>query len=44
MINFLNNGGLEMMLAIGYFLYIMILAKIEDKRVQHENEPVKWHW
>jgi len=43
MANFVNNGGLEMLLAMGYLAWIMVLAKIEDRRTPKEK-PAKWHW
>lgn len=43
MVNFVNNGGLEMLLAMGYLAWIMVLAKIEDRRTPKEK-PAKWHW
>lgn len=44
MIGFLNNGGLEMLLATGYLLYILILAKLEDDRICRKDKNEKWHW
>lgn len=45
MIMFLNNGGIELILAAGYFTYIMLLAKLEDRRVMREQRKTeKWHW
>lgn len=44
MLLFLNNGGLEMILAMGYFAYIMIMAKVEDRRIVKERHMEKWHW
>lgn len=41
--NFINNGGLELFLAMGYLAWIMILAKIEDRRTPKEK-PARWHW
>lgn len=43
MANFINNGGLEMALAMGYLSWILILAKIEDRRTPKEL-PAKWNW
>ena len=33
MANFINNGGLELVLAMGYLSWLMIRNKIEDKRM-----------
>lgn len=44
MMNFINNGGLEFILATMYMAYVLILAKIEDRRTYRHDKPVKWHW
>jgi len=44
MMNFINNGGLEFLLAMGYITYVIILAKIEDRKTYQREKPAKWHW
>ena len=45
MMTFINNGGLEMMLGMLYLTYIIVMAKVENRRVEHKKEiPTKWYW
>lgn len=44
MMGFLNNGGLELILATAYMAYILILAKLEDDRTYRKDKNEKWHW
>jgi len=44
MMNFINNGGLEFLLAMGYVMYVVILAKIEDRKTYQKEKSAKWHW
>lgn len=44
MMNFINNGGLEFILATMYMAYVLILAKIEDRKTYRQDKPTKWHW
>lgn len=41
--NFINNGGLELFLAMVYLSWVLIQAWIEDRRTPKEK-PAKWHW
>ena len=44
MMNFINNGGLELILATGYMCYVLVMAKIEDRRTFKINKAEKWNW
>lgn len=43
MLNFLNNGGIEWILATLYLGWVVIQMKIMDRKVQ-TRKPEKWHW
>lgn len=43
MMNFINNGGLELILGAIYVGWIFLMAKLDNMR-EPEEKPVKWHW
>lgn len=43
MVNFINNGGFEWILGTGYLIWILIIAKIDNKKVYNRTNE-KWNW
>lgn len=42
LLNFINNGGLELILGGIYIGWIFLVAKLDNMREKPKQE--KWHW
>lgn len=44
LLNFLNNGGFEMLLGGLYMAYVLIAIRIQDGRKRPTTKDTKWNW
>ncbi len=45
MINFVNNGGFEWALGTLYLIWVLIMAKIDNKKTSYDRKTEeKWSW
>lgn len=43
MMNFINNGGLELIIGGIYIGWIFLVAKLDNLREKQDKQE-KWHW